>query len=100
MMKMARFNISISSKIMDKVDNYKRFKKLTRSRFILKALENYFQEVERNIFEDKKREAVDDILKIRKEIGHVLEGWDSTAEIKKLRDTRWAGNKRWQNTQK
>jgi|SRR5450830_1398011 metal-responsive CopG/Arc/MetJ family transcriptional regulator len=100
MVKMARFNISISSEIMNKVDKYKGFTKLTRSGFILKALENYFPEVETKIFEDKKREAVDGILKIREEIGPMLEGWDSTAEIKKLRDIRWAGNKKWQDTEK
>ncbi len=97
---MARFNISLSNDIMNKLDKYKGFTSQTRSGFILKALENYFLEVERKILEDKKKKAIEGIFKIRDEIGFMFEGWDSTTEIRKLRDTRWTGNKRWQNTQK
>ncbi|MHB1253689.1 MAG: hypothetical protein ACYCZ1_05920 [Candidatus Humimicrobiaceae bacterium] len=97
---MTRINISLSDDILNKVDKYKEFVKLTRSRFILKALENYFMEVERRIFENKKKEAVEGILKIREKIGPLFEGWDSTAEIKKIRNTRWMKDSRWQDSKK
>ncbi|MCL4386242.1 MAG: hypothetical protein M1326_08020 [Cyanobacteria bacterium] len=97
---MARYNISISSDMMNKVDKYKEFVKLTKSGFISKALENYFMEVEKRILEDKKKKSIEGIIKIREKIGSALKGWDSTAEIRKIRDTRWVKDKRWQDIEK
>ena len=97
---MARYNISLPSDIMDKVDKYKEFLKLTKSGFISKALESYFIEVEKKILEDKKKKSIEDIIKIREKIGPSLKGWDSTTEIRKIRDTRWVKDKRWQDIEK
>lgn len=97
---MARYNISLPSHIMNKVEKYKDFVKLTKSGFISKALENYFIDVEKKILEDKKKKSIEDIIKIREKIGPVLKGWDSSAEIRKIRDTRWVNDKRWQDIKK
>ncbi len=99
---MTRINISISDEIIDKVNKYCGLVYMTRSGFIVKALENYFPDIEKKILEQKKKEAIEGILKIREEIGINLKGWDSTSEIRKLRDTRWVKNKRWpdSNTKK
>jgi len=88
---MVRINLSISENILKKVDKYKQFIHLTRSRLITKALENYFVELESKILEDRKKEAIKDIIRIREKIGKELEGWNSTEEIRKLRDSRWGG---------
>ena len=97
---MARYNISLPNNIMDKVDKYKEFLHLTKSGFISKALESYFIEVEKKILEDKKKKSIEDIKKIREKIGPALKGWDSTTEIRKIRDTRWIKDKRWQDIEK
>lgn len=97
---MTRYNISLPSDLMNKVDKYKDFVKLTKSGFISKALENYFIEVEKIIFEDKKKKSIEDIVKIREKIGPALKEWDSTEEIRKLRGTRWVKDKRWQDIKK
>jgi len=88
---MTRINISISEDILKKVDKYKKLTRLTRSGLIRKAIENYFNELESKILEERKKEAIKDIIMIRDKIGKELEGWDSTGEIKKLRDSRWKG---------
>mgnify|MGYP005843492569 CR=1 FL=1 len=85
---MVKICISISENILKKVDKYKQFVHLTRSKLITKALESYFIELESKIFEDKKIEAIKDIIRIREKIGKELEGWNSTEAIRKLRDSR------------
>jgi len=91
---MARINISIPEEIIKKVDAYKEMVKISRSGFILNALENYFIQVERKLLEDKKKDAYQGILSVREMVSPLFKGWDSTSEIRKLRDTRWAGDKK------
>jgi metal-responsive CopG/Arc/MetJ family transcriptional regulator len=91
---MARINISIPEEIIKKVDTYKEMFKISRSGFILNALENYFTQVERKLLEDKKKDAYQGILSLREMVSPFFKGWDSTSEIRKLRDTRWAGDKK------
>ena len=91
---MARINISIPEEIIKKVDTYKEMVKISRSGFILNALENYFVQVERKLLEDKKKDAYQGILSIREIAYPLFKGWDSTSEIRKLRDSRWSGDKK------
>ena len=91
---MARINISIPEEIIKKVDSYKEIVQISRSGFILKALENYFTQVERKLLEDKKKDAYEGILNIREMAAPLFKGWDSTSEIRKLRDSRWSGDKK------
>jgi metal-responsive CopG/Arc/MetJ family transcriptional regulator len=86
---MARINISIPDKDLDKVDRYKKLTNSTRSGLIRKAIESYFKELEIKILEKSKKEAIQDIFKIRDKIAKELEGWNPTGEIRKLRDRRW-----------
>ena len=89
---MARVNISISEDILKKVDKYKEIVNLTRSGLIIKALESYFARLQNAILEEKKKKAIEAIIQIREKIGDDLKGWDSTKEIKRLRNSRWAGS--------
>ena len=91
---MARINISIPEEIIKKIDIYKEIVQISRSGFILSALENYFTLVERKFLEDKKKDSYEGILSIREMAAPLFKGWDSTSEIRKLRDTRWAGDKK------
>jgi len=86
---MTRINISISENILKKVDNYKKYIHISRSGLVVRALENFFVEIENRIREERKNEAVREIIGIREKIGKELAGWDSTAEIRKLRESRW-----------
>ena len=92
--RMARINISISEDILRKLDKYKKLTHVTRSKLIREAIENFFTEIESKIFEEGKKKAIKDIIRIREKIGGNLEGWDSTEEIRKLRDSRWKGKKK------
>ena len=92
---MSRINISIPEEIIKKIDSYKEIIQISRSGFILNALENYFSEVERKILKDKTKDAYEGILRIREMAAPLFKGWDSTSEIRKLRDTRWSGDKKW-----
>ena len=87
---MARINISIYEVALKKVDKYKEIVNLTRSGFIMEALENYSALLQDRILEEKKKKAIEDIIQIREEISDDLKGWNSTEEIKRLRDNRWA----------
>jgi len=58
---------------------------------IKKAIENFFTEIDSKIFEEGKKEAIKYIIMIRDKIGKELEGWDSTEEIRKLRESRRKG---------
>jgi metal-responsive CopG/Arc/MetJ family transcriptional regulator len=95
---MTRINISISDEIIKKVNEYCGLTYTTRSGLILKALENYFPEIEKKILEDRKKEAFEGILKIKDKIGESLKNWNSTEEIRKTRSTRWKEDKRWPDT--
>lgn len=87
---MARINISISEDALKRVDKYKEIVNLTRSGLIIEALENYFALLQSKIFEEKKKKAIEGIIEIREKISDDLKGWNSTEEIKRLRDSRWA----------
>jgi len=89
---MARINISISEDVLKKIDKYKKIVKVTRSGLIIEALENYFTRLQSIILEKKKKKAIEGIIQIREKISDDLKGWDSTEEIKKLRESRWAGS--------
>jgi len=89
---MARINISISEDALKKVDKYKEIVNLTRSGLIIEALESYFARLHGRILEEKKKKAIEDIIQIREKISDDLRGWNSTEEIKRLRDSRWAGS--------
>jgi len=91
---MARINISISQEVINKIDIYKEAVRISRSGFILKALESYFIEVERKLLEDKKRDAYEGIMDIREKAAPFFKEWDSTSEIRKLRDSGWSGDKK------
>jgi metal-responsive CopG/Arc/MetJ family transcriptional regulator len=88
---MSRINISISEDVLKKVDKYKEITNLTRSGFIAEALDNYFEQLQSRILEEKKKKAIEGIIQIREKIGDELKGWNSTEEIKRLRDSRWTG---------
>jgi len=87
---MARINISISEDALKKVDKYKQIINLTRSGLIIEALKNYFAMLQSRILEEKKKKAIEGIIRIREKISDDLKGWNSTEEIKRLRDSRWA----------
>ena len=87
---MARINISISEDVLKKIDKYKKIVKVTRSGLIIEALENYFTRLQSIILEKKKKKAIEGIIQIREKISDDLKGWNSTEEIKRLRDSRWA----------
>ncbi|OGD35106.1 hypothetical protein A2V94_08930 [Candidatus Atribacteria bacterium RBG_16_35_8] len=89
---MTRINISIPDETLKKVDRYKQLICITRSGLIKRAIENYFAELESKILEEKKKEAIKDIIMIRDKIGKELKSWDSTEEIRQLRDSRWKGS--------
>ena len=91
---MSRINISIPEEIIKKIDSYKEKIQISRSGFILNALENYFSQVERKLLKDKTKDAYEGILRIREMAASLFKGWDSTSEIRKLRDNRWAGDKK------
>ena len=87
---MARINVSISEDVLKKVDRYKEIVNLTRSGLIIEVLENYFARLQSRILEEKKKKAIEGIIEIREKISDDLRGWNSTEEIKRLRDSRWA----------
>lgn len=97
---MTRVNISLSDDLLCRMDYYKTKVKLSRSAFIARAIEYYLIEVKDRIFEERKKKAILGIIELRKKIGPQLAGWDATADIRKLRDTRWAGSSRWSDSKK
>jgi metal-responsive CopG/Arc/MetJ family transcriptional regulator len=92
---MTRINISISDEIIQKVNKYCGLTYSTRSGLILKALENYFPEIEKKILEERRIEAFNGIFKIREKIGNSLKNWNSTEELRNIRNARWMENNRW-----
>lgn len=88
---MARINISISEDALKKVDKYKEIVNLTRSGLIIEALESYFVWLQSRILEEKKKKAIEGIIHIREKISDDLKDWNSTEEIKRMRNSRWTG---------
>jgi len=88
---MPRINISIPDDTLEKLDRYRYLIKSTRSGLIREAVKSYFSELDSKILEDRKNKAIKDIAKIRDRVGQELKGWDSTGDIRKLRNERRKG---------
>ncbi|MEA2015883.1 MAG: ribbon-helix-helix protein, CopG family [Actinomycetota bacterium] len=85
---MSRINISIPDDTLKKLDRYRYLVNSTRSGLIREAVNSYFAKLDSRILEERKRKAIKDIAKIRDRVGEELKGWDSTGDIKKLRNER------------
>ncbi len=88
---MSRINISIPDDTLKKLDRYRYLINSTRSGLIREAIRSYFTELEGKILEERKKKAVKDIVKMRDKLGEELKGWDSTADIRKLRNEKRKG---------
>jgi len=88
---MPRINISIPDDTLEKLDRYRYLIKSTRSGLIKEAVKSYFAGLDSKILEERKKEAIEDIAGIRNRIGGKLKGWDSTGEIRELRNERRKG---------
>ncbi len=61
---------------------------MNRSAFISEAVSHFFSEIDQKILQEKKSLAAREIEKISQRIGPKLSGWDSTREIRELRENR------------
>ena len=87
---MVRINLSISEELLEEVDSYRYLIKENRSAFIAKALIGYFNVIDREVLDKKRKKAIDEIKDSRRKISDKLSGWDSTSDIRKLRGSRYA----------
>lgn len=85
---MARIDLWIPEDILKEVDFYRYFTKEDKSAFMTKASRSYFKIIERQILDKKRKKAIEDIKDSRKRLAHGLSGWDSTGDIRELRESR------------
>jgi metal-responsive CopG/Arc/MetJ family transcriptional regulator len=78
-----KINVSISQDILDKLDEAAREAKITRSAFLVRAVEHFLEEKRQENLRTQRQQAVRSIHKIAEKIGP----WDGTAEILKWRDS-------------
>jgi len=88
---MVRINLSISEELLREVDSYRYMVKENRSAFMAQALKNYFDIIDREMLDKKKKEAIEEIKDSRKKIADRLSGWDATRDIRTLRESRYSG---------
>jgi metal-responsive CopG/Arc/MetJ family transcriptional regulator len=86
-----RINLSISEELLKEVDSYRYIVKENRSAFMAQALKNYFDVIDREVLDKKRKKAINDIKNSKRIISDKLTGWDSTSDIRKLRESRYSG---------
>jgi metal-responsive CopG/Arc/MetJ family transcriptional regulator len=88
---MVRINLSITEELLREVDSYRYIIKENRSAFMAQALKNYFEIIDREVLDKRRKKAIDEIKNSRKVIAEKLSGWDSTSDIRRLRESRHSG---------
>ncbi len=88
---MVRINLSISEELLKEVDSYRCIVKENRSAFMAKALENYFNLIDREVLDKRRKKAIEEVRESRKKISGKLSGWDPTSDIRKMRESRYSG---------
>jgi metal-responsive CopG/Arc/MetJ family transcriptional regulator len=78
-----KINISISEEVLDKLDEAAREAKITRSAFLVRAVEHFLEEKRQEQVRAQRQQAVRSIRKVAEKIGP----WNGTAEILKWRDS-------------
>jgi len=87
--KMAKVNISIPDSFLKEIDKYKEYKKVNRSQFIIDAARVYFDVIEDEKALERRRDAIKRLKKTSEKIMKLgIKDWDTTAEVRKMRDLR------------
>ena len=85
---MAKILISVPDEMLAKIDEIKNRKKIKRNQLFINAVENYFISLWEEDYLERKRRAVESIIKTSDEIMSLgIKDWDPVAEIRKFRDT-------------
>ena len=86
---MAKILLSIPDEVLEKIDRYKERKKIKRSQFFLKAIDNYFKVLMTEEYFDRRKKAVERIKKTSKKVMEAgIKDWYPVKEIRKFRDER------------
>lgn len=95
---MAKILLSIPDEVLEEIDRYKERKKIKRSQFFLKAINNYFKVIMAEEYFDRRKKVVEQIKKTSEKVMKAgIKEWDPTSEIRKFRDQRASELlKRWE----
>lgn len=95
---MVKILLSIPDEILEKIDRYKKRKKIKRSQFFLQAVDNYFKSIMVEEYFDRRKKAVESIKETSKKVMKAgIKDWHPTDELRKSRDRRAAELlKRWE----
>jgi len=87
---MARINISVPDSFLSKIDQYKKIRKVNRSRFLVDAAAAYFSIIDDREANEKRIRAMESLFKTRDEISKYFKGKkiDVVEEIRKMREER------------
>jgi metal-responsive CopG/Arc/MetJ family transcriptional regulator len=84
----AKILLSISDEMLEKINKYKDRKKIKRNKFIVEAIENYFDSLWEEEYLERKKKASESIKKTRDYIMSLgIKDWDPVKEIRKFRDS-------------
>jgi len=86
---MAKINISIPDDFLKEIDKYKEYRKVNRSQFLIDAARAYFDVIEDKEALERRRDAIKRLKKTSEKIMKLgIKDWDTTAEVRKMRDLR------------
>ena len=87
---MARINISVPDSFLSKIDQYKKIRKVNRSRFLVDAAAAYFLIIDDQEAKEKRVKAMESLFRTRAEISKYYHGKkiDVVEEIRKMREER------------
>ncbi|MHB1443074.1 MAG: hypothetical protein ACYCXO_10030 [Candidatus Humimicrobiaceae bacterium] len=85
---MSKILLSIPDEMLEKIDKYKDRKKIKRNKFIIEAIENYFQILWEEDYFERKKIAFEQIKKTSQKIMSLgIKDWDPVAEIRSIRES-------------
>ena len=85
---MAKINISISSEILEKIDNLSKEENVTRSELLRVAFKTYTEVLEEKKGEKKKQKNIEKAILVQDEIRNEIGNMDLIEELRKWRDER------------
>jgi len=85
---MSKINITIPAEFLKKIDQAAKKESLSRSEFLRKAVETYWEAQQTKRAEKKRAQNITEAMKVQERLRKKSGKWDGVAEIRRWREAR------------
>lgn len=86
---MLKINITLPENFLKELDKAAKDEKLSRSEFIRKAIQSYWELQKQKIIEKKRAQNIKEAIEIQDRLRVKSGNWDGVAEVRKWREAKW-----------